>query len=1017
MEKKTSECPSYLLERQERVSVEGHQRIYIKNTQVTKVRELFRRPLARVSGSTSIKPKAPSSFSSVKIQETLQKVEVLNVRIGHELNRLERFRNHFLEVKEAMNRSPSLEKAEVKNLTWSQSLKANQAKDSPLSVNRSPASGSQQKVKWAKCRTIGIAVTKKSPNADKKRARGGYCCNCDYCTQGIQSVCQNQYGTTPCCNCLGNCSGNCDMAYHQQFCAYGDLNGSPHQGTQFGISYIMYPRPTCGRLVTDLNTEVFCRHWRPKIERAVAPKERKDCGTQVKCQEKRNPSRSGKCINSKKLECNVKRVATSPVHNKCRKPEKAIKIERKKEHESTKDHGQKKCKPIDSRFPSSKGIPCKAQPSKVCSDELNDEIDSQSYQEYFNLYNQQNCKPPDPNPTYTRMAGKEDTRLPKLEDTNYSDRITDHYTENSYSFGDETEHDCLRCKERSAHYQLDDMGSGTSIPDGVPYRCCDEKVSYTNGYGYSEEMGYISPDAILRVKSHIERSFQRSGEATNANRTHAQQSKSLMSKGNNYKAVKWEHSEKRVQPDAKCGDRRIGAHPVQRSVTVQSRGPTSYTSIPLQHPSAMHETKDTQTECSWRERPTQTERHISMDKGCQVCREHQQFRDQLNPASAASSHSKKYPSNSMATMESEIAKAVMKSTYFDKEHCVPARSKHESSSNRKKRSDYGHVHEKGHSVVVDCREGSPRTQGEIQHITYKQPVPQEVQTLPYSPRTPPLSYGQHKSYKKEYITQTPPQGGASSRSHSPYRNSSVEDLSLSSHKSSRRVLANSRSSSPYRNNPAEDLSLSAQSQCSQCQKNSESTYIQNMPGNIDCFRTDDDSFQMEREHCTNVIPSRCVETSTECVYCEGEHPEQSCKQHSPRSCMSSPRQLSVWETVCEKRTRTVTFEDEKGGLTKEEDVEESCRSRIDWERALKYHTSDHGDETDYTGASSTCRSSSSAEQTCNESTCDDDFASCDESHPQTNHMRIPSFNGCPCMYQTYMNLATMCQNECGGFIQ
>jgi len=61
-------------------------------------------------------------------------------------------------------------------------------------------------------------------------------------------------------------------------------------------------------------------------------------------------------------------------------------------------------------------------------------------------------------------------------------------------------------------------------------------------------------------------------------------------------------------------------------------------------------------------------------------------------------------------------------------------------------------------------------------------------------------------------------------------------------------------------------------------------------------------------------------------------------------------------------------------------------------------------------------SSSSAEHTCNESTYDDDFASCDESQPQTIHMRIPPFNGCPCMYQTYLNLATMCQNEGGGFI-
>lgn len=980
------------------------------------------------------------------------------MRIGNELNRLERFRNHFLEVKEAMSRSPRPEEAKEKNMTWSQSLKANQAKESPLSVNRSPASGSQQKVKWAKCRTIAIAVTDNSSNA--KRARGGYCCNCDYCTQDIRGVYQNRYGTTPCCNC----KGSWDMGYHQQCCAYGDLCGetpSPHQGTQFGISYNMYPRPTCRRLVTDLNTEVFCRHWRPKIERSLSPKERKGCGPQVKCQEKRNPSKIGKCINNKKLECNVKREATSIVQNKCRKPEKAIKIQQKKRHESTKDHGQKKCKPIDSHFASLKGMPCKAQPSKVCTDELKDEINSQSYQDYFNLYNQQNCKPLDPYPysTYTRMAGKDETKLPKLKDTSYSDRITDHYTENSYSFEDKTEYDCLCCKERTAHYQLEDIGSGASTPDGIPYQCSEEKDSYTNGYACSEERRYITPDASLRAKSHIERNFHRSGEVTNANRTHAQQSKSLMAKDNNCKAVRRqrrEHCEERVQPDSKCGDRRIRAHSVQRSVLAQSRGPTSYTSIDPQPPSAKHETKDTQTECLWRERPTQTERQIRMDKGCQVCRERNQFRDRTNPASAIPSHSKNFPYNSMATMQSECAEAVMKGTYFDEEYCAPVISKLESSSNSKplehfsrKRTDYVHVHEEGHPGLLDCGQDSPRTPREIQHITYKQSVSQQVQTPPYSPRTPLLSYRQHKSSKNEYITHTP-QAGTNSRSQSPYRSSPVEDLSSSSHKSSgkvydtqtRQVVANSRSNSPYRNNPAEDLSLSPQSQRSLCQ------YIQNMPGHID-----DASFQVDSPSCTNDIPSRCVvETRPECVHCEGEHCEQSCKQHSPRSCMSSsPRQISVLETVCEKRTRTVTFEDEKGGQTKEEHTKESCSSRIDWERALKYHTSDHGDETDYTGRSSTCSklfdkafpwvlnimmytttyywyfllvlilhfylgSSSSAEHTCNESTYDDDFASCDESQPQTIHMRIPPFNGCPCMYQTYLNLATMCQNEGGGFI-
>ncbi|KAI8037803.1 hypothetical protein M5D96_009304 [Drosophila gunungcola] len=71
-------------------------------------------------------------------------------------------------------------------------------------------------------------------------------------------------------------------------------------------------------------------------------------------------------------------------------------------------------------------------------------------------------------------------------------------------------------------------------------------------------------------------------------------------------------------------------------------------------------------------------------------------------------------------------------------------------------------------------------------------------------------------------------------------------------------------------------------------------------------------------------------------------------------------------------------------------------------------------EFDRYGKERSDRSSSSAEHTCIESTCDDDFASCDEPDPQVDFKRIPPFDACPCMYQTYVNLAAMCQ---GRFVQ
>ncbi|XP_026833677.1 uncharacterized protein LOC6545954 [Drosophila erecta] len=811
-----------------------------------------------------------------------------------------------------MSRSASPEKAKVKNLTWSQSLKANQAKESALSIARSPASGAQRKGKWAKCRTIAVAVRSDSPSVAERVSGGCCCCDCGYGALKHQTVYQNSYGTCHCCNY----TGNCDMGCHQQFCACGGLYGemSSHRGTQFGIPYNIFPRQNCRRFVTDLNTEAFCRNWRPVVERALSPKERKDGSAQAKAPDKRNPARIGKSTNYKKLDSNAKRETTSmgttsPAVNKARKPEKPIKIGQKKVHESSKDHDQKKCKPNDISFLASKEITSKAQPSKFCPEELTDETKARNYQEYLDLYKQQNCKPLQPNPTYTRVAVKEEIKsemdemaLRKPKDSTPrtdSDRIKEQYAENgsSDSLEGETELDCLHYKEITAHYQLDDLGSAISTPDSGPYQCCEEKDSYTN-----QEWEYITHQRgdSKEVKLQGERNFQKSGESTNANRTHAQQSKFLRSRDSNCEAIRQERREL-----CEKGDGQKRTHPVQRSVTPQSRGPTSYASIALQYPSAGHvqrETKNTQTECPCRESPTQTERQIGMNKASQVCREGQY---------SASPTPSQFQNSSLMSMVSGL--------------------------------DYDYVHR-----VLDCRQGSPRTPREVQqsHDDY------HIQTPPYSTRTPPQSYRQHKSAQ---IAQA---------------------------------------------NSIETLSSSSQSQCCQCQESYKIQYTQNMSGNIDCFRSDDESSQLDCPICTDAPP--------ECVRYGGEilkHPQQ----HSPRSCMSSSRQVPVLDTVCEKRTRTVTFEDERGDMTKEQHVQESCRSLIDWERALKYHTAERGDEMDYTEHSSTCRSSSSAEHTCIESAYDDDFASCEESQPQANHMRIAPFNGCPCMYQTYMNLASMCQ--------
>ncbi|XP_034655638.1 uncharacterized protein LOC117893213 [Drosophila subobscura] len=128
--------------------------------------------------------------------------------------------------------------------------------------------------------------------------------------------------------------------------------------------------------------------------------------------------------------------------------------------------------------------------------------------------------------------------------------------------------------------------------------------------------------------------------------------------------------------------------------------------------------------------------------------------------------------------------------------------------------------------------------------------------------------------------------------------------------------------------------------------------------------------------------------------------------------------------ICEKRTRTVTFEDESGKVRRMRNVVEHCRSKIEWEQVLTHRDCDadisHSDadfggnnSTDDDDCTCTCRSSSSAgtEITCIESNCDlhDDFCNNEhDSRSQPNCGSLPKCNHCPCMLRTYVSLASIC---------
>ncbi|XP_030373263.1 uncharacterized protein LOC115623183 [Scaptodrosophila lebanonensis] len=132
-------------------------------------------------------------------------------------------------------------------------------------------------------------------------------------------------------------------------------------------------------------------------------------------------------------------------------------------------------------------------------------------------------------------------------------------------------------------------------------------------------------------------------------------------------------------------------------------------------------------------------------------------------------------------------------------------------------------------------------------------------------------------------------------------------------------------------------------------------------------------------------------------------------------CPVSPSSKPPRSTICDKRIRTVKFQDESCTHESKKAVE-CCRSFIDWERAHKDRqmmgddVQDAG-QTDYTDedeCTETYRSSSSlnTDLTCHE----DDYNTCAEPTAirQQKYDQLPPFDACPCMFNTYLHFAAMC---------
>ncbi|XP_016994009.2 uncharacterized protein [Drosophila takahashii] len=1077
MEHKNKKDRSIFLEREERVSIGGRQRIYIKKTH-KKVRELFRHPTVGVSSYAHKQPEVGPSSSSLgleKIQRTRQQVDILYRKIENEINKLKDFRNHFLKDTDtgSRSRSPDMAKARQKNMTWGQSLEANQV--GPLAANRTPNSGPQPKVK---CRTIAV---KNSPAIDSseidQRISGGCSHCCANCSRNYQTIYQSSFGN---CNCHCNCSCQCNMGYPQQFSVCNKFNGgiSPNQGMEFGIPYSICPRQTCGRVVTDLNTQGIGRNWCPKImtDRAASPK---DCRT--KCQDKKSPVRSGKSTIIKRLECKIKaETAAASLAQQKKTPEKLPKVIQKKENESSEDHKQNKTKMKSenvtvSKLVTSKAFSGDADPSKLCSEEQTDETKVRMYQDYLNQYKQENSRTElegrtalQPIPTYTRIKTeveqkpnvKQPADSPPLSD---SDGIKNQEKGNSKGVQEVEESNCCCDAGRNA---LVSQSSSDERLISVENLCCcnisedgktggnmqDSKShserSHTyknvsqdwhNNDGRCNEKDYSTPESRKQptdkryfndsrpvaswnntngLQCPDDRSLLKTKSAAKANRMNSEKSKKFESM--NSKMVtqeRREHSKERIS--VKTVPKEMRAHNLQRSTSPQVLRTTSYVSMAPQYQ------KDIPVIQAHRD-AIKTQKNIT----CREKLEKQHYyRDHVNPTLPSTSRLENFPSEVIASPQSESAETVLKiPNQYSRSNNCDNDSLHDRFVNcyqdlkqdtlrnfeplekiASYKSDNGYIYNESDYDALACRqddlrepsyripEKTQKSHDDSPHVSYKQSIKRNPQTPPNrqdSPRNPKDYYRQvNQKPQNEYNSQI-----LNTRSHSPNRPYRVNDQTSSSH-------------------CCPSPSQSDQSLCSECQ---ESYKTQKKVQSVDHFKTysyDD----CDRGHHTKYGSSPDQINYRYDGY-EGDQLEnhrQVHNQHTPRSCMSSPRrcsrsedsQVPVLETVCEKRTRTVTFEDNSGDLTKEEHVKETCHSLIDWERALKYHMVEQSGDTENTDDNYTCRSSSSGERTCLESTYDDDFASCEEADPQTNYKRAPAFDGCPCMYQTYLNLASMCQNE------
>ncbi|XP_034483220.1 uncharacterized protein LOC117788544 [Drosophila innubila] len=990
---------SYFLERKEHVSIEGRGNVFIRNTQ-TQVRELYRRHVA-------IEPEEPSSSQGdARILETSRQVKTLNKKIEDEIDKLKNFRDCFLQEKETRNtkqpkklqsqsekypgishkETPNAINLEAKNDKYSW---PNSDKSRPyfrtMRVTSSPNSGADQKQDPKKTIRDQSPSNRKSPRLPRKNTRMGGGCTYGYneCMPFPSSVYQCDYSQGPTSHCYpGYCQcyeypAAMSVPYSPNPCYQYSMGAVFHQQVP---SYCACPPATATRRTTDLNTEEYCRGMSPSPRAAERRSKLKSRTAPSDGKRNRNTSKNP----TKKTPQNEKQVMK--VSLKKPQPKKTRKV-------IIKEH---------------------AKTEKVTSDSDYSDLEKlRLHRQYMEMYKQEHEKTAkkdsspisselETHPTYTKLTAES----PELSSSSKESKIKPEpltiaeisqevispeplqvkKLQESSSAGEATLEDSLPIKEQKP------MNLQSSQPDRRRVQIQDTFKKCTFSVKRQAVQGSMSLCQSQEVaKECVQYAVCASGPDIGLNCSLSSQEKLSMSRQSCQQSChqlchqscqtaagegssesqcvfvteKVESIEVIFESQSPTIERKYQSEPYIRSISTVFGRDDPLSSVPVQRAEKKLLSQEFSPKYeghSISSKSMHRNKHFSSPKNSEVEElfsfpEHTQLsvmsdspRNEVYEGEGRSKAAvSRQVSNTPTFSRRTSNQSEENSPVFSQQSNFPERQMYDSSTAFHSTFNRSEENSPNFSLQLD----SPKSQ------VYNSPMSSN-RTFNRSGEGSPNLNLQFDSPKSQVYSSPTPSNRTFNRSEE-----SSPNLSLQLDSKRRQMYSFSTASNRTFNRSADnspDLTLHNESP-----KNNDQLFYQN------------------------------------------NNPERGNKKDLDSRTHLAPTK----STGREKRTRSVKFEDESG-TSKQINKVKSCRRVIDWERSLSMEDDEdctipldnlyeEFSRDDSSFLIDSCRTSSTAEFTCNESNYEEDYLSCTES--RTEH--IPPFKGCPCMRDYYLTLAAL----------